>query len=422
MGAALGNRRRAPGSDRDGRPVTQTPRTNWTAVAFGLSLAVLAAYQQFKLPPVLPEMLDRYGYGPLMAAAFMSVFALFGLLFSVKIGALLERGGLYPAILTAAALFAGGCLVALARPETGWFVLTARGLESAAFTILALIGPALCTRNAAQHHLPIAAALIATWIPAGGLLANGLALMAPTAETWRFLWWAGIAVSALMAIWTMVLRRSGRVDFHMAPPDGGSSRPPRRIAGLLYLAAAIFTLWSWQYFSYMTWLPEYLVRQLSISPDFAILGYTIPVAMVMLFCLVAAPILRRGVPITALLAAALCLQAAVWALVPVTGAGLDGLVSLLAYGVGAGLTASCLFAMPGVILGTARTGTRAFGILVTGRNLGVLIGPVFVAVLVQATGSWQMAGPLLAGVTGANAVLAILLGRMLRAAGQGTSR
>ncbi len=384
---------------------------------YGLGLAVLAAYQQFKLPPVLPEMLDLFGYGPLTAAGFMSVFAAFGLLFSVKIGGLLERGGLYPAILTAAGLFAAGAALCLAWPEWGWLVLGARGLESIGFTILAVIGPTMCTRNAAQHHLPFAAALIATWIPAGGLIANGLALMAPTAETWRFLWWFGIGVSAALVPLTAALRRTGRIDFAMRLPDGGTEPPARGVGLLLVLAAGIFTLWSWQYFSFMTWLPEFLVEVHGVSRDDAVLGYTLPVAMVMLFCLVAAPILRRGVPIGALLTAALAAQASVWALVPVIGSGLDGILALIGFGVGAGLTASCLFAMPGIILGTARTGTRAFGILVTGRNLGVLIGPLFVAGLLEATGSWQLAGPLLAAVTALNAVLAVVLGVRLRTLG-----
>jgi len=388
--------------------------SNWTAVFFGLSLAVLAAYQQFKLPPVLPEMLDRHAYDPLMAAGFMSVFAVFGLLFSVKIGGVLEQGGLFAAILVAAGLFAAGCAVALIWPGHGWLVLFARALESVAFMILAVIGPTMCTRNAAQRHLPFAAALVATWIPAGGLIANGLALLAVTTEVWRFLWWFGIAISALLALATVTLRRTGRVDFSMRLPDGGVQSPARPGGPLLILAAGIFTLWSWQYFSFMTWLPEYLVRQFALTVDIAILGYTVPVAMVMLFCLVAAPILHRGVPIGRLLATALFLQAAVWALVPVTGAGWDGIAALLVYGIGAGLTASCLFAMPGVILGTARTGTRAFGILVTGRNLGVLIGPLFVAGLLRTTGSWDLAGPLLAVVTAVNAVLAMVLGARLR--------
>ena len=32
----------------------QRERTDWTGVAFGITFACLVAFQQFKLPPVLP--------------------------------------------------------------------------------------------------------------------------------------------------------------------------------------------------------------------------------------------------------------------------------------------------------------------------------------------------------------------------------
>ena len=46
-------------------------RTNWTGVMFGFLLASLAAFQQFKLPPMLPEMLAAYDYQLTLAGAFM---------------------------------------------------------------------------------------------------------------------------------------------------------------------------------------------------------------------------------------------------------------------------------------------------------------------------------------------------------------
>jgi len=57
--------------------------TNWAAVWLGTLLGVLAAYQQFKLPPVLPLLVQQYGYGRILAGAFMSIYAVLGLLLSV---------------------------------------------------------------------------------------------------------------------------------------------------------------------------------------------------------------------------------------------------------------------------------------------------------------------------------------------------
>ena len=61
-------------------------RTNWAAVAFGLSLAWFAAFQMFKLPPVLPLLLETYGYDLVLAGGFMSIYAAVGLLVSGVLG------------------------------------------------------------------------------------------------------------------------------------------------------------------------------------------------------------------------------------------------------------------------------------------------------------------------------------------------
>ena len=68
-------------------------QTDWAGIAFGVMLASLIAYQQFKLPPVLPMLLERYGYDRTLAGSFMSVYAVAGLLLSVPIGRWLARHG-----------------------------------------------------------------------------------------------------------------------------------------------------------------------------------------------------------------------------------------------------------------------------------------------------------------------------------------
>ena len=53
----------------------QRDETDWTGVAFGISLACLVAFQQFKLPPVLPRMIAAYGWDRSLAGGFMAVYA-----------------------------------------------------------------------------------------------------------------------------------------------------------------------------------------------------------------------------------------------------------------------------------------------------------------------------------------------------------
>jgi len=66
---------------------------NWSGLAFGLSLAILAAYQQLKLPPVLPILIESYGFSRILAGGFVSVYALCGLLLSLRLGSIMQRHG-----------------------------------------------------------------------------------------------------------------------------------------------------------------------------------------------------------------------------------------------------------------------------------------------------------------------------------------
>jgi hypothetical protein len=141
----------------------------------------------------------------------------------------------------------------------------------------------------------------------------------------------------------------------------------------------------------------------------AVLGNMVPVAVLIPTTVVVGMVLRSGVPVGPLLACGLAVQAAIWWLVPVTGGGLGGALSLAAYGIAAGVCPTCLFAMPGVIVGRGRAAAPAFGIIMTGRNLGVLIGPMLLGQAFKMTGAWDLAVPIFGTVT----TLAFALGVFL---------
>ena len=394
--------------------------TRVVGIAFGLGLAFLAAYQQFKLPVVLPVLLADYGYDRTLAGGFMSVYAFFGLFLSIPLGRAIHRHGAETLILWALALMVLGNGFALLAPESGWLVLAARGLEGIAFAVLAIGGPALATANASQRSLPLVAGLMATWIPVGQLTATFLAPVAIATSSWRMLWYAGIGATLVFFIWTLINRASGRVV--LTPPHRAGRQKTTESTELspherraLILTGTMFMLWSGQYFAYMTWLPQYLVEVHALALADAQWGYAIPVALVMVVCVLTGLLLQRGLSLAALLVGALVTQAAVWWLLPYTGGGAGGIASLVMYGSGAGVVAACLFALPSHILERGHDTARAFGIVMTGRNMGVLIGPVLVAQAFKMTGSWDLAAPIFGVVTTACLATAIALSRQLRA-------
>ena len=406
-----------------------TSRSNWTGISFGLALACFAAYQQFKLPPALPVLLETYRYDRTLAGAFMSVYAVAGLAFSLLFGRLLERQGVAGPTLAALALSMAGTGLVLALPESGWMVLLGRALEGVGFAFLAICGMLLANANASARHLPLVVGMTAAWIPVGQLAAMLLAPIAFAWQGWQPLWIVALIGALALAAWTLALRGSAALDPPAAPaapgpaPGGTIAETIGGAARLkLAIAAGIFMLWSSQYFAYMTWLPQYLVEVHGLSASMAAAGNMIPVAVLIAAAVVVGMVLRAGVPVGPLLVCGLATQATIWWLVPVTGAGLGGVISLIFYGIAAGICPTCLFAMPSIIVGRGRVAAPAFGIIMTGRNIGVLIGPVLLARAFEVTGAWDLAAPIFGTVTSLAFGLGIWLTVALAGARYGTSR
>ncbi len=418
----------------EGRPLTARERARgtaakgWSGIGFGFALAVFAAFEQFKLPPVLPVMLERYGYDRLVGGGLMSVYAIAGLVLSLPVGRALARRDPGRFIATALVLFAVGQALALAVPASGAMMLASRALEGAGFTILAIAGPLIAAGAADARHRPLVIGLSATWIPAGQVLANLAALPAIARGVWTPLWWVGMALTGLLAAFALARhRRTGAPAASHGRPRAasparaathgaahGTIKPASR--SVVIVAAAVFALWSGQYFAYMTWLPQYLVEAHGLGAENAALAYTLPVAIVGLLCLATGAALRAGAPFAPLFWGSIAVQAGVWFLAPAADGPVSGLASLIVYGLTAGITPVCLFTLPWIMAGAEAHAGGLLGALMTGRNLGVLLGPVLLAAIAPA-GDWSAVWPLFGAITAIAGGGAFFIGHRLRATG-----
>lgn len=399
--------------------------TNWPGVLFGVWLGIFAAFQQFKVPATLPLLLERYDYGHTLAGGFMSVYALAGLVLALKLGGLMQRYGGTRFIAGALLLFATGLLATLAWPESGLLVLAGRALEGIGFIILALACSALANLNASARHLPVVAALVAAWIPLGQLLANAIVPAFVAAEVWEPVWWIGLGFTAVTALWTLRLSRaSSGVDLSLAvePVDGGEGTMGATVTSTLErnglrLTTIAFTLWSTQMFAFLTWTPQFLVDEYAFAPAAAILVYSLPVFLIFIGNLAGGVVLRSGVPLARLLTIVLLVQSAVWLYIPYASAGPLGAAAMLAFGLAAGMTPTCLYAAPATILGTSRAGSGAFGLLHMGRSLGVLTGPLLMAQAFVWLGSWSATAPIFGVIGLLTAAISAWLGVELKRMG-----
>ncbi len=384
----------------------KSERTCWPVALLGVGISSFGAFLQFKLPPVLPAFLAAYPHSPTTAAWFMSVFALVGLLASAPLGRLVERHVLARALALGLAIAAAGIVIGLLAPQSGPLMLLGRGLEGLTFAIFAVIGPVIANSAASRCDLGLVTGLIAAWIPIGQLLAGLLAL---GGADWRALWWINLALMVPLAATAFVYRGwLGHVRRPSAGVHIGKTHPG------LVIGAGIFLLWSLQFFAFMTWLTKYLTGELHLSATAAILAYLTPVVVVMSCNILTGWALARGLKLLPALVTALLLQALVWVSAPSLD-GLAGIAMLVLFGIGAGVAPACFFHLPHSLAGV-EAGPKAYGVLMTGRNSGVFLGPILMAWLFQGALGWHGAAFVIAGISVLSALLALMLAPRLRAA------
>jgi MFS family permease len=380
--------------------------TRWRVVILGVAISAFGAFLQFKLPPVLPAFLAEFPHDAEVAAGFMSVFALVGLLASAPLGRLLDRRALIQALGAGLVFAALGILLGLAVPASATAMLIARGAEGLTFAIFALIGPVIANRGAARRDLGLVTGLIAAWIPIGQLAAGLLAL---AGADWRALWLINLALVPVLGLAAFRLRDAlGQHRAAASLPAAAAARPARPDRALI-IGGGIFLLWSLQFFAFMTWLTKYLTGELGLAARAAILAYLLPVVVVMLFNVLTGWALARGLGLLKALIAALMLQGFVWLAAPYAD-GLFGIALLIAYGIGAGVAPACFFHLPHHLARDGSpVGARAYGVLMTGRNCGVFLGPIVMALLFQGALGWSGAALVIAGICIAAALLALAL-------------
>ncbi len=406
-------------------PDGERRHTDWPQVWFGLALSCFVAFQQFKLPPLLPGLLAEFHYDRTLAAGFMSVYALVGLLVSVPMGGWLRRYGYRRGLVGGVLATICGLIVALGLARFAGAMLLARGLEGITYAVFAIAGPVIATSAARLRDLPIVTGLLSGWIPIGQIGAGLLALALPD---WRLIWLIALGLTVLLAIpsWRYRDRLSSAATqgaaSSRATPSLGAAKRGLHLPDLL--SAAIFLLWSGQYFAFMTWLTQFLIERHHLDPHRAVVIYLIPVVVLLGFNLITGWALGRGLRLVPALLICLLLQAAVWALMPVLD-GIPGMIALVIYGICAGVTPTCLFHLPHIIAarrsangqgvnGHGRAGPEAFATLMTGRNIGVFLGPILLAWIMSAMGDWNAAAYVIAALTGLAVFVTALLGRSLR--------
>ncbi len=365
----------------------------WIILAVLLLFSIAAPLNQFKVPPIMPLLMDALGLSVSGAGLLMSVYAVTGLILALPAGFILQRVGFrVTGLIAGGSIVLGGILGALSQ-STG-SLLASRVIEGAGTSFMAVLAPALIAQWFAASKRGTAMGIWSAWVPLG--TAATLIVAPPLAQAagWRAVWWLGVIYALVVTVLYLVVARPAPqvagADGIQAPAEAPrvTSRDVLRNRNIWLLSVA-FAAFNAAAIASGTYLPTFLSTQRGIPLAQAALLAAIP-TLITIFSAPGGGILsdrigsRKKPYLIGFAAAALLLP------LNVIASGFALIAVLVAGGLALGLVPTAIFSGAVEAAGDPRQGGLAMAIIQVGQNAGMLIGPVVVGALAQSAG-WTAA-------------------------------
>ncbi|MBO6783574.1 MAG: MFS transporter [Alphaproteobacteria bacterium] len=380
------------------------PRTNWLAVSALVVAAVAAAFQIGKAPSALPVMRAELGLSLDEGVWIISIFNLLGITLGMIAGAFGDRLGhrrliAFGFLAMAAASFAG------ATAEGFSTILAGRVLEGLGFIVVASVAPPLLMRFGAPRHQRLIFGIYSGYWPAGVAVMILVTPMVMGAVGWRGLWHLnGILVLAVMLFVLWATRAPGEPAAASGPAPLGQALRTFLHRGPMLLAVT-FGVYSSIHVTVVALLPTFYTEADTLGLGAASALAALVAVVNVGGNLVAGIAMYRGVSRTLLIVGTFALIAASALLMYDDGLGFGVRLSAAIFlSFIAGMIPACLFAATPIMAPAPTLVGATTGLMMQGSQLGQLVGPVAMAWVVTATGSWDF-GPVTLVVAAAAGIL-----------------
>lgn len=363
----------------------------WVVLLVVFLLSMAAPLNQFKVPPVLPLLIESFELSLGGGGLLMSVFAITGFFLALPAGYVLQRLGLKTSGLVSAACLLIGSLLGTYSNANSTLLLS-RLVEGLGMGLISVTAPAAIAAWFPPHRRGTPMAIWAAWVPAGSLVMYILAPPLADRGGWQAVWWFGTVFTAVaFLIYALFMRRPHeRQDPNPDEPVsenvsiGLALRNPQ-----IWLLGAVFGCFTYTMLAVGTFYPTFLVEQR---------GYTVANAAAVLSLnnlaiLLAAPAFgwlsdRAGArkPFFTFPFLALFL------IVPLSFQIFDPLIlpAVVVMGcITSAIPAVIFSATPEVVKNPLFVG-MGMAVLTMGQNLGVVVGPALFGLLAEQV-SWTAA-------------------------------
>lgn len=384
--------------------------SSWVLIAVVLLLfGTAVAATQYKVPVIMPSIMDRFGMDAGSSSWLMSIFTFVGIVLAIPTGVLAKRFGPKNMLVAAAGIAVVGSLIG-AFATDGMLLIVSRGIEGVAFIFVTICGPLAVQRYVAPENIGSATGIWALWVCLGSVV-GGVAtpsLFAATGFTGVWIVYAICVAVFVAAVAAFVRLPEGGPALEAAPSDEAAAQDASYAELLkpnILLFFAAFLLFNLVLLAVLAFSPVWMQSQ-GIDPTVSGFISTLP----MLLAVVSSPLfgglsdkLGRCKPLylIGMLAMGPC------AFLMLTGSGAALWAGAIGMGlIGLGVPVMCLTSYIHV-LGRPELMSLGMGALMLVQSLGQFLGTLVPPMLLGATADqWMLLGAamLVIGLLGTGAV------------------
>ena len=371
-------------------PIT---RYAWVILAVVYFASVVSPFNQFKIPPLMPVLMQTFQVDLTQAGLLMSIIAMIGLVLALPTGIVLQRLGPKAALLIALGLMAlGAGIGALSTSFTG--LLVSRVIEGLGMGLMGVTAPATIAMWFPPDRQGTPMGIWATWVPIGSVLIYNLSPVLAASLGWQSIWWIGAGFAGIMMVISglLITHPPAQAQLERQAPAGLNVKEAlaNRSIWLLALAFACMNLTMISLATYYTtFLNE--VRGYPLGQAAFLSSIT---TLIVLISAPAAGWLSDRIGSRRLVFSLPFLVMAVSFLFPFHVTGWQITALMAAQGLVVGAIPTAIFAAAAEVMRKPEWAGLGLAVVLIGQNLGQLLGPILFGEIVKSSG-WVMAGYLM---------------------------
>ncbi|MBN2040320.1 MAG: MFS transporter [Spirochaetes bacterium] len=344
---------------------------------------------QFKVPPVMPVLMQEFNFSAGAASMLMSIFALTGMMIGIPAGFIFRHAGVRITGLIIMLTLSGGA--ALGAFSNGFFLLLmSRFIEGIGLSLASILGPPVIAYYFPGKRLTKAMGFSSMSVPAGLMMAFTLSPFIERLWNWQTIWLVFSAFSLITGILFFFKVGSAASGMHRKIPENASGHGGigkvlrnRDIWLLSFLLMSFNAIFS----TYLTWFPSYAHTERGLPLTEA----DLLTSVMTLFLIFSGPLggwlcerigSRKVIYIFPLFVFVFVL-----AFTPVTAT--PGLpVIMIVLGLVISFVPTALFSEVTEIVRDSRLQGLAMGIILMGQNAGMLTGPMSFGIMLDKGFGW----------------------------------